>query len=206
MTLFVSGMGEAPIDQFKSSNKFSGAGMSLIRGFMLCHKKQHFLSQRGTSFGPTESDDDICYSCILLTDWFNYYVNTPVLLDNAIRLKLWHTERKKHTTYDYLEQLGKCASLRHRCTHIFRHTPPPPPLSPSPVAMEPVAKAERYVVVIEVVDGGNNTMMMMMIMTVTKMTRLVKPISPRWIARSELKEANALLAFALCNVGGRSDA
>lgn len=54
--------------------------------------------------------------------------------------------------------VAQCASLRHAHTrapthiHIYIHTHPPPPLSSSPVAMEPVAKAERFVVVMEVLD------------------------------------------------------
>lgn len=42
----------------------------------------------------------------------------------------------------------------HTAYIAYTHTPPP--LSSSPVAMEPVAKAERYVVVMEVVDEGDD--------------------------------------------------
>lgn len=46
----------------------------------------------------------------------------------------------------------------HTCihTHAHTHTHTPPPLLSYPVAMEPVAKAERYVVVMEVVDEGDD--------------------------------------------------
>lgn len=41
-------------------------------------------------------------------------------------------------------------------THAHIHTRTLPPLLSYPVAMEPVAKAERYVVVMDVVDEGDD--------------------------------------------------
>lgn len=63
-----------------------------------------------------------------------------------------------------------CIQPAISCSNTHTHTHPPPPFSSSPVAMEPVAKAERYVVVMEVKATTTMTMMAVKMITVVGQT------------------------------------
>lgn len=55
-----------------------------------------------------------------------------------------------------VQTVGECISLRHRQARAHTHAHKQPSLLSDPVAMEPVAKAERYgALVMEVVDEGD---------------------------------------------------
>lgn len=90
------------------------------------------------------------------------------------------------------------------CTHAYIHTRTLPPLLSYPVAMEPVAKAERYVVVMEVLEEGDEDNDGD-VHEDDDRDRANNPPSLNFQVRPVLN-CNALLGFARCNVGGRSDA
>lgn len=55
-----------------------------------------------------------------------------------------------------LVNVSRCDTDTHAHTLTHTHTHTTPPLLSCPVAMEPVAKAERYVFVMEVVDEADD--------------------------------------------------
>lgn len=91
-------------------------------------------------------------------------------------------------------------------THAYIHTRTLPPLLSYPVAMEPVAKAERYVVGMEVLDeGDDDNDGDVHEDDDDDRDRANNPPPLNFQVRPAFN-CNASLGFARCNVGGRSDA